>query len=174
MRRFLTLGMYELSDLDAAREFARITYPETKELQTIVDESDTKELSPHAKVDGRILAALNYVNPYLRSYRNKYTFVNFCASKFRGLIQSRMYAGSWLQAMPLQYFGFGYAKFSIAQMMRIFISPNIFNGSSIACYVLIKSLSSANRSKRFSQKFPHAMKINCRKLRSDALLINSA
>lgn len=170
IRRFLTLGLYELRDLNAARAFAQITYPEDKSISRIIDKSDTGEVIASTAVEPGIIHALNYVNPYLKSYRSKYTFVNFCASKFRGTILSRMYAGSWLQKMPLQCFRFKYAKFSLAQMMYIFSSPNIFNGSSIAANILIKSLSQSNRTKRFSQVFPKAVRKHCRRLGLDDLL----
>lgn len=163
--------MPHLRDLTAAREFAKLTYPEDRRLSPIIDKSDSKDiLSPLGEVDSGIISALNYVNPYLRRYRSKYTFVNFCASKFRGLIMSRLYSGSWINAMPLQVFNFGYAKFSLAQVMRVFITPNVFNGTSIALNVLIKSLSSSSHSKRFSQKFPKALMSHARNLRRDNLL----
>lgn len=175
MRRFITLGIPYLRDLDSARAFARATYPETKAL-AIIDKSDTQrdssEISHASAIDPKISYALNYVNPYLRRYRSKYTFVNFCASKFRGIIQSRMYSGSWIQSMPLQVFTFSYKRFSLAQLMRVFITPNIFNGSSIALYVLVRTLSKTIHSKSFSQRYPKAIVRECRKLRSDKLLAN--
>lgn len=173
MRRFLITGAYSLESLDAARAFAKSMYPEEKRISTIVDESDTRDIHSQGTINPEIIAALNYVNPYLRSHRSKYTFINFCASKFRGTILSRMYTGSWLQELPLQSFSFGYQKHSLAELMRVYIRPSIFIGSSVAVNILIKSLSSSSQSKRFSQKFPKALLSNCKKLSQDHLLIYS-
>jgi hypothetical protein len=178
LRRFITLGAYNLRTIRTAQAFARIMYSEERRISTIIDESDTKEVSrseqPYS-LDPGIYQAINYVNPYLRRYRSKYTFVNFCASRFRGTILSRMYAGSWIQSMPLQRFGFSYSKYTLAQLISVHLrKPNIFIGSSIASNLLVRALSSANRSKRFSQKFQSSLIENSRKLRDDILLLKVA
>jgi hypothetical protein len=175
LRRFITLGAFNLSSLRAAQAFTRIMYSEERRISTVIDESDTKYVSlkeqPYS-LDPGIYQAINYVNPYLRRYRSKYTFVNFCASRFRGVILARMYSGSWLQSMPLQRFGFSYSKYSLAQLIAVYLRrPNIFVGSSIASNLLVKALSSANRSKRFNQKFQRSLITHARKLRYDILLL---
>lgn len=175
LRRFITLGAFNLTSVRTAQAFAKIMYSEERRISTIVDSSDTAEISraeqPYS-LDPGIFQAINYVNPYLRRYRSKYTFVNFCASRFRGTILARMYSGSWLQSMPLQRFGFSYSKYSLAQLIAVFLrKPNIFVGSSIASNLLVKALSSANRSKRFNQKFQRSLIENARSLRYDILLL---
>jgi hypothetical protein len=177
LRRFITLGAFNLRSLRAAQAFSRIMYSEERRISTVIDESDTKDIGlmeqPYS-LDPGIVQAINYVNPYLKRYRSKYTFVNFCASRFRGVILARMYSGSWPQSMPLQRFGFSYSKYSLAQLISVFLrKPNIFIGSSIAANLLVRSLSSASRSKRFSQKFQRSLITNARKLRYDILLLKA-
>jgi hypothetical protein len=175
LRRFITIGAFNLTSVRTAQAFAKVMYSEERRISTVIDESDTKDVSrmeqPYS-LDPGIFQAINYVNPYLRRYRSKYTFVNFCASRFRGTILARMYSGSWLQSMPLQRFGFSYSKYSLAQLVSVFLrKPNIFVGSSIASNLLVRALSSANRSKRFNQKFQRSLIENARKLRYDILLL---
>jgi hypothetical protein len=175
LRRFITLGAFDLRSLKSAQAFCRIMYSEERQISTVIDESDTNDIArseqPYS-LDPGIYQAINYVNPYLKRYRSKYTFVNFCASRFRGTILSRMYSGSWIQSMPLQRFGFSYSKYSLAQLIAVFLrKPNIFVGSSIASHLLVRALSSANRSKRFNQKFQSSLIKNARKLRYDILLL---
>jgi hypothetical protein len=175
LRRFITLGAFNLTSVRTAQAFCKMMYSEERRISTVIDESDTKDISraeqPYS-LDPGIYQAINYVNPYLRRYRSKYTFVNFCASRFRGTILARMYSGSWIQSMPLQRFGFSYSKYSLAQLIAVFLrKPNIFVGSSIASNLLVRALSSANRSRRFNQKFQRSLILNARKLRYDILLL---
>jgi hypothetical protein len=138
----------------------------------VVDQSDSKELTHTGKINPIILSQLEYVNPYLRDYRSKYTFMNFCVSKYKGLIMSRLYNGSWHLELPLQNFKFGYVKFSLAQLMRRFMMPTLFNGTSIATNVLVRSLSSSIHSRRFGQKFNKEIYSLCQDLVADSLLQN--
>lgn len=173
IRRFLTLGLQNLGNLNTARAFAQSMYSESKSISVKVESSDRLDMSTSENIQPYIIQAINYVNPYLRKYRSKYTFVNYCASRYKGLILSRLYSGSWIQSIPLQNFKFSYRKTSLAQLISVYLrKPNVFIGSSIAANLLIKALSSANRSKRFNQKFQRSLIENSRKLRYDPLLRN--
>jgi hypothetical protein len=172
IRRFLTLGMYRLEDLSSAKEFALRLYPEEKAISTIVDKSDTTDLSQVGLKDNEVAKALNYVNPYLRAYRSKYTFVNFCASRFKGLLLARMYSGSWIQSVPLQNFRLTFSKMSLAQTMKLYCEYNIFNGSSIALNILIKTTRSCSKTKRWSQRWNFVLYSTAENLLTDRLLWN--
>jgi len=83
----------------------------------------------------RTLFFTEYNNEYLSKYRNKYTFDNMVKGKLFGLIQSRLYAGSWIMDSIVQNFKFTHRACSLAsQLVRVYGKENInsFNGTSYA------------------------------------------
>jgi len=82
----------------------------------------------------RTLFFTEYNNQYLRAYRNRYTFDNLVKSELFGLIQARMYAGTWINDEIVQNFKFKYRGLSLADQLvtKYGKSLNSFNGTSFA------------------------------------------
>jgi len=82
----------------------------------------------------RTLFFTEYNNQYLRAYRNRYTFDNLVKSELFGLIQARMYAGTWINDEIVQNFKFKFRTLSLADQLvtKYGKSLNSFNGTSFA------------------------------------------
>jgi len=97
------------------------------------------------------LEGMERLNGYLKTYRTKYSFINFVNSKLSGLILSRLYNGLWTMENITQDFSYNPRIFSLGWYLhsdRI----NIFNGTSHAVYELITLMSGRNpRMKHLSE-----------------------
>lgn len=85
-------------------------------------------------------------NGYLGSYRSKYTFNNFIRSRFMGLIQSRMYLGTWNIINNEQDFRLKSKKYALCRYYNYlqYLPPDknltIFNGTSFYSKYLVNEL----------------------------------
>jgi len=82
---------------------------------------------------------VNKTNPYVNTYRDKYTWENFKNSILSGLLLSRLYIGSWNPTLVTQDFKYRSHPQSLGSYLGKF-PINVFTGSSYAAGSILDSL----------------------------------
>jgi hypothetical protein len=142
--------------VEQAEYWSRYTTSHLEKLDSVVVEDP--HLSPPVKIQQSIGASPDLHSPstpaypfewmlryfygitetsgYVSQYRDKYTFINYIQSNFKGLILARLYSGTWSLQNLSQDFAYKPAKYSLG--WHLIGIANTFTGTSYACDELIK------------------------------------